>query len=315
MAGGPTLVTGARGFAGSHLLDRLSGREPLVAWHRPERAAPDAVPGVDWRAVDVRDRASVRAAVAATRPARIYHLAGAPHVDTAWRDVVPHLEANVLGTHYLLEAVREAALACRVLVVSSGMVYAPRAEPIDEDAPLVPATPYGLSKLAQDQLALRAAVEDHLDIVVARPFNHAGPRQDAGFAVSSFARQIALIEAGQAPPELHVGNLDARRDFTDVRDVAAAYEQLLDRAPAGRPFNVCSGVAVRIGDVLDRLLAVSHTRIRVVIDETRLRPVDVPVLEGNPSRIRAEVGWTPHLPLDQTLHDTLAWWRGHVGCR
>ena len=147
----PTLVTGASGFAGSHLLDRLS-RQPVIGWHRPGRVPPSHFRHVLWRAVDVCDRDAVSAAIAADRPRRVYHLAGLPRVDTAWTDVGPHLQTNVLGTHHVLEAIRRVGQPCRLLIVSSALVYAPQAEPIDETRPLRPSTPYGLSKLAQEQL-------------------------------------------------------------------------------------------------------------------------------------------------------------------
>jgi GDP-4-dehydro-6-deoxy-D-mannose reductase len=214
-----------------------------------------------------------------------------------------------MGTHHLLAAVRRLGLPCRVLIVSSGMVYRPGAEALSEDTPLVPASPYGVSKLAQDQLALRAFAEDGIDVVVARPFNHVGPRQEPGFAVPSFARQIALIEAGRMSPELLVGNLDARRDLTDVRDVVAAYERLMDAGQSGRAYNISSDRAVRIGDVLEGLVALSRLPVRVAVDPTRFRPSDIPVLLGDSTQLRRELGWAPRVELGQTLRDTLDWWR------
>jgi GDP-4-dehydro-6-deoxy-D-mannose reductase len=199
-----------------------------------------------------------------------------------------------------------------VLVVTSAQVYQASDEPIDENAPLLPATPYGFSKLAQDQLAHRVCNDDGMDVVIARPFNHAGPRQSPAYAVSSFARQIAMIEAGLAPPELFVGNLDTRRDMTDVRDVVDAYGLLMKSAPSGRPFNICSGRAWRIGDLLDELLHLARVPIRVSVDSDRVRPADVPVVQGDASRIRAELGWTPRIRVEQMLSDTLEWWRGQT---
>jgi GDP-4-dehydro-6-deoxy-D-mannose reductase len=239
----------------------------------------------------------------------VCHLAGAPRVDTAWTDVVPHLRTNVLGTYHLLEGTRRLGLPCRVVIVSSGLIYRPDERPLTEDAPLAPASPYGFSKLAQDQLALRAWGDHHVDVVVARPFNHIGPRQTPSFSVPSFARQIALIEAGRAEPTLHVGNLEAQRDLSDVRDVADAYERLLADGASGRAYNICSGHAVRIGEVLDRLIGLSSTPVRVVVDPDRLRPDDTPVVVGDPARIRRELGWTPRHTLAETLRDTLDWWR------
>jgi GDP-4-dehydro-6-deoxy-D-mannose reductase len=308
-----TLVTGATGFAGSHLLGRLSGRASLTAWQRPGGRPRPATVDVQWRAVDLLDRAAVTRAIAKSAPSRIYHLAGAPQVDTSWKSVVPHLEANVLGTHHLLEAVRAAGRPCRVVVVTSAQVYQSGSqEPLTEDSPLLPSNPYGLSKLAQDDLALRVHAEDGLDIVVARPFNHAGPRQSHAFVIASFARQIALVEAGRAAPEIRVGNLDARRDVTDVRDVVEAYEHLMETGTGGRPYNIASGRAHRVGDLLDQLLRSAKTPVRVAIDEERMRPNDIPVIVGDATRARREVAWSPHIPIEQTLSDTLDWWRAEL---
>jgi GDP-4-dehydro-6-deoxy-D-mannose reductase len=309
---GPTLVTGATGFVGSHLLDRLADEAAVVAWHRPDGREPDATRHVDWRAVNLLNADDVRAALEDVMPSRIFHIAGAADVGSSWKNVVPHLQTNVLGTHHVLEAVRLASWVCRVLVVSSAHVYHHGDEPIDESAPLLPDTPYGLSKLAQDQLALRAVTEDDLDVVIARPFNHVGPRQRPDFAVSSFARQIALIEAGRAPATIRVGNLDARRDITDVRDVVEAYHLLMQAAPAGRPYNISSGRAWKIRDLLEELRQMSQVPVTIEIDETRLRPNDMPVVQGDATRIRAELGWMPRIPVEQTLADTLGWWREQI---
>jgi len=309
MQPGTTLVTGATGFAGSHLLDKLADHAPVIAWHRPKGQPPDPNRHLDWRAVDLLDAAEVGRAIDDASPLQVFHIAGAPQVASSFRSSVEHLETNVLGTHNLLDAIRRAGRPCRVLVVSSALVYQASDEPIDENAPMIPATPYGFSKLGQDRLAERAWREDGLDVVIARPFNHAGPRQSAAYAVSSFANQIARIEAGLAPPELFVGNLDTRRDMTDVRDVVEAYDLMMRSAPAGRPFNICSGRAWRIGDLLDELLHMARVAIRVRQDSERMRPSDVPVVQGDASRIRSELGWAPRIKVEQMLSDTLEWWR------
>jgi len=309
MLTGTTLVTGATGFAGSHLLDKLADQAPVIAWYRPTGQPPDPSRHLDWRAVDLLDAPEVTRAIAEAVPAQIFHIAGAPQVASSFRNSVEHLETNVLGTHNVLEAVRRAGHPCRILVVTSAQVYQASDEPIDENAPMIPATPYGFSKLGQDRLAERACQDDGLDVVIARPFNHAGPRQSAAYAVASFARQIARIEAGLAPAELFVGNLDTRRDMTDVRDVVEAYDLMMRRAPAGRPFNICSGRAWRIGDLLDELLHLARVPIRVRQDAERLRPSDVPVVQGDASRIRSELGWVPRIRVEQMLSDTLEWWR------
>lgn len=304
----PVLITGAAGFAGRHLIHRLRGRDRLIGWFRPDAPPPSDVPDVAWRGVELTDGAAVARAVADARPSAIYHLAGAPSVETSFVNAVPHLQINALGTHHLLEAVRSAAPDCRVLVVTSAQIYDTTHDPIDEDTPLRPATPYGLTKLAQDQLA-RAAAADGLPVVIARPFNHAGPWQAAGFAVSSFARQIARIERGLDPPVLRVGNLEARRDIADVRDVVDAYVRLLERGVPGRAYNVCSGEARRMADILDALRAMSRVPVTAETDPHRLRPSDVPIIRGDATRLRTELGWAPRVPFDQTLRDTLDWWR------
>jgi len=305
------LITGAAGFAGSFLIERLGATHPIVGWFKPDTPRPRETPGVEWMPVELVDGDAVEAAIAAVVPAEIYHLAGAPSVETSWVNSVPHMEINALGTHYLLRAVERAKRPCRVLVVTSAQVYQVGSDPIREDAPLVPSSPYGLTKLAQDQLALQAA-SDGLDVVVARPFNHIGPRQTPGFAVASFARQVARIEAGLEPPVMRVGNLDTRRDMTDVRDVADAYVRIMAAGLAGRAYNVCSGRAPRMSDLLERLRALAAVTITIETDPARLRPNDVPVVEGDATRLRSELGWVPRFDLDQTLRETLDWWRAEV---
>lgn len=306
------LVTGATGFAGGHLLDQLADRAPLIAWHRPGGRPPDPHRHIEWRGVNILDPDAVAHAIDEAAPTQVFHVAGAPLVTSSFTSVVPHLQTNVLGTHHLLNAIRKTGRACRVLVVSSSQVYQTSDDPLDENAPLQPSTPYGLSKLVQDQLAERAWREDGMEVIIARPFNHAGPRQSADFAVSNFARQIARIEAGLGPPALRVGNLDTRRDMTDVRDVVQAYDLLMTRAPSGRPFNICSGRAWKVLDLLTELLHAARVRIEVVPDPARMRPSDIPVIQGDASRIRAEIGWSPRIQVEQMLSDTLEWWRAET---
>lgn len=311
---GPIVVTGANGFVGRHLTHalRARGEARLIAWHRQPGAASPSSGAPPVRAVDVLDRDAVRRAIAADRPAQLFHLAGAPHVGDSWRNSLPSLQVNVLGTHHLLEAVRLEHPDCRVLVVTSGMIYKPGPDALDEDAPLVPSSPYGLSKLAEDQLARLTAEQDGLDVVVARPFNHVGPGQDPSFAIASFCRQIAMIEAGLMPPDMRVGNLDARRDLTDVRDVVSAYLRIMDDAKRGSAFNVCSGRAYRIGDLLDTLRGLASVPITTSSDPDRMRPSDIPILLGSASRLTHTLGWAPTIPIEVTLADTLAWWRAEV---
>lgn len=303
------LVTGATGFAGSHLLDRLLlSHERVAAWaHRGGRSFNEA-PRAHWQQVDILDRAAVRTAISELQPPVIFHCAGLPHVAESWANAGRALQVNALGTHHLLDAVRETSPHSRVIVAGSALVYRQSEQALREDSPLSPNDPYGLSKLAQEMLAMRAGTP----VVATRPFNHIGPRQQPSFATSSFAKQIAEIEAGRREPVMLVGNLDSRRDLTDVRDIVRGYEALASRGTAGRSYNICSGTALRMGDVLDRLIGLARVRVTVQQDPARMRPSDNPLVLGDPSRMAADTGWIPEIPIEQTLEDLLAWWRTHV---
>lgn len=307
---GPVLVTGATGFAGSHLVDHLLDLGDRVAgWTRPGRQPQDADPRVAWQEVDVLDRRAVANAIGELRPRTIFHLAGLPHVGESWKHADRALAVNALGTHHLVDAVEQHAPDCRLVVAGSALVYRPSLEALREDSPLGPADPYGISKLAQEMRVAGARVA----AVRTRPFNHAGPRQSEAFVTSSFAKQIAEIEAGVRPPTLEVGNLEARRDITDVRDTVRAYAALAGSGAAGAVYNICSGTAYKVGDLLEQLLRLSNTRIDVRQDPARMRPSDNPVVLGDHARVTADTGWAPSIPIAQTLADLLAWWRSRVG--
>jgi len=305
------LVTGAAGFAGGHLVDRLAGGgADVVAWHRPGGSPPRDVPRVRWEAVDLLDAGQVHAAIARARPAAVYHCAGEAHVGRAWDATESAFAINVRGTHNLLQALEASGAPARVLVPSSALVYETSEDALTENHPIAPASPYALSKLAQEMLAVRT--NGVMAVTIARPFNHFGPRQNPFFAASGWARRIADIEAGRWAPEITVGNLEPRRDLTDVRDTVRAYQLILERGQPARPYNVCTGVAITIRELLDRLLARARIPIDVKIDPARYRPNDTPVLLGDPSRLRDELGWTPAIPLERTLDDLLAYWRAEV---
>jgi GDP-4-dehydro-6-deoxy-D-mannose reductase len=290
------LVTGAHGFAGSHLMEHLKSRGiAATGWTRQE--------------VDLLDRAAVASAIADVKPSLVYHCAGVAHVGQSFDNIGDTFAANVLGTQHLFEALRRAGLRSRVLITGSSLVYRQSDNALTEDSAIGPGTPYAVSKLAQEMLGRRGIDEDGLDVRISRAFNHTGPRQDPSFAAPSFARQIALIEQGRAAPEIAVGNLDAARDLHDVRDTVRAYAAIMEKGEPGRVYNVCAGQTFKIRDVLGRLVAMSRVPVTIRVEPGRYRPGDNPILLGDRHRIERELGWTPQIPLEQTLRDLLDFWR------
>jgi len=309
------LVTGAAGFAGSHLLDLLAEEAVrVVALRKPGVGAETqaAYPAVTWMEVDLLDRDAMRRVVGEFAPAAVYHLAGAPHVGQSWSAATETLAVNVMGTHGLFEALRLERVASRVVVPSSAYVYRPAERALTEDDPVEATNPYAVSKVATELAIVRAARVDGIHAVAARAFNHIGPRQDPSFFASGVARQVALIEAGRLEPVIRVGNLESRRDLTDVRDTVRAYRALADRGTPGRAYNVCSGQAYRMRDLLDAIVARARVTVAVQPDPHRFRPSDTPLLLGDPSRLKQATGWEPRVPITQTLHDLLEYWRRAV---
>jgi len=222
---------------------------------------------------------------------------------------VTPLSVNVLATHHLFDALHRAGSPCRVVVPGSATIYTPSASALTEESPIGPTNPYAVSKLAQEALALRAVAEDGVEVVVARPFNHTGPRQRASFAAPSMARQISRIERGIAEPIIRIGNLDAQRDITDVRDVARAYVALMERGTTSMVYNVASGVARTMRSVLDALVARARVKVTIETDPALIRPNDTPIFFGDAARLRNATGWRPEIPFEQTLDDLLDYWR------
>jgi len=312
------LITGIGGFAGSHLADLLVD-QPEVEVFGAGRSAPGRLEHlqgrVAFRRVDLEDAEAAEQVVAEARPDRLYHLVGRGFGLASWQDPWGTLETNLHCQVNVLEAVLRAHSPTRVLVVGSieshGAVSAADL-PIVESTPMRPASPYAVSKAAQDLLGLQYFLGHHLQVVRVRPVNHIGPRQEDSFAISGFARQIAEIEAGRRPPVLAVGNLSAQRDFTDVRDMVRAYHLALERGVAGEAYVVGRGRPVAVSHLVDLLLAAARVPIEVRPDPARLRPVDVPVSFCDPARFRAQTGWEPLVSLEQTLADTLDYWRARI---
>lgn len=288
------LITGASGFAGRHL-----------------SALADDVIAVDRSSgVDLLDAEATRAAVRVAAPDRVFHLAARASVSDSWSDPLGSMQQNLAMTVNLLEALVAEAPAARVLVAGSGEQYGPPSRlPVDEDAPFRPQNPYAVSKCAVDAAAGFYADTRGLDVVRTRSFNHAGPGQSDAYVVSAFARQIAVAEAaGERSLVVRTGDLTPKRDFTDVRDVVRAYWDLLEAAPAGA-YNVCSGRAVAIADILAGLSALTDLAVEQQTDPSLLRTKDVMEIRGSHDKLTGATGWTPAIPLSETLADVLAYWR------
>jgi len=263
--------------------------------------------------VDLLDTDAVRAAVRDAAPEAVYHLAARAHVGESWREPEAYLHDNAAMTLHLLEAVRAEAPDCHVVVVGSSELYGPPASlPVDEAAPLRPQNPYAVSKASADLLAGFFGDAHGLRIVRARAFNHAGPGQEPIYAIASFARQIAAgIEAGEDPVRIVTGNPDARRDYTDVRDVVRAYRELAERAEPG-VYNVCSGRPASAAELLAALARATGVGVDHVVDPALRRANEVMEVRGSYERLRAATGWEPVIPLERTLADTVTWWREQI---
>ncbi len=307
---GPVLVTGAAGFVGGHLLDRLLvDHDSIVGWYRPGSDPPRPRAGVQWAPVELLDQNAVFRASADVAPSAVYHLAGAAHVGQSWQFTLETYQGNVLATHHLLNAIQASVPEVRVLVTCSGTIYKPLDRPLLEGDALAPGSPYATSKLAEEMLAVRAWQDDGMAVLIARAFNHTGPGQDPSFVAPGIARQIAQIEAGRQEPVLRVGNLEPKRDLTDVRDVVRAYVGMMTQALPGQPYNVCSGRHLAIRALVEAFVSRARTKITLVQDAALFRPNDAPLLVGNHARLTADTGWMPEIPIEQTIDDLLEHWR------
>jgi GDP-4-dehydro-6-deoxy-D-mannose reductase len=311
------LLTGASGFVGRHLIERIYAKYPAASIfgfsHSPHQAEERlARPSLVMLVGDVRSFADLRAAIAEAQPNWIFHLAGQASVAASWSDPATTLAINAGGAVHLLEAARAEGSSPRIVLVGSGEQYGvvpAQDNPIKETYAPAPVNPYAVAKQAQDLFGYQYWVSYQLPIIRARAFNHFGPYQDDAYVVASLARQIAEIEVGLRPPILLVGNLSARRDFLPVGDVTAAYLALAERGTPGGVYNVGSGAARSVAEMLDILLSFAPRSIDVQRDPARFRPIDSPLVEADITRIRAETGWEPRVPLELALRETLDYWR------
>lgn len=311
------LVTGVTGFVGGHLVEHLTACGDQVVGLSARGQWPTALTHLASRArlerFDLADvaEADLAAWLARKAPEVIYHLAAQANPQQSVADPRGTWALNLGGTLNLLEAVRAAGLQPRIVLVGSGVSYgnpAPEHLPVTEACPLRPNNPYAASKAAADLLGIQHHLAHGAHVVIARPFNHAGPRQSDQYVLSSLARQVAEVEAGLRPRIVH-GNLDVVRDFTDVRDIVRAYRLLAERGRAGEVYNIGTGRLIALAQMLTLLRGLARVPVEAVVDPERVRPVDQPLLLADASKLRADTGWTPRFRTEQTLADMLDAWR------
>lgn len=316
------LITGVSGFVGSHLLDKIiegKKEEALFGTYFSDRSIDNLGSNkgkIDLKKLDLRDEEAVTKLVSDIKPDYIYHLAAFTSAADSFSSPNMTVVNNISSQINLLESLKKNNLKqTKMLITSSAEVYGSVKKeelPIDEDTPFNPTNPYAVSKLSQDFLGKQYFTAYGLQIIRARPFNHIGPRQSPDFVVSSFAKKIAEIEKGKMEPVLNVGNLEAKRDFTDVRDVVGAYILLMEKGEVGDVYNIGSGVSYKISDILDKLLSMSSIKVDVRSDKSLFRPIDDPELLCDSSKIEAAVGWEAKIPLEKSLKDTLDYWRNII---
>ena len=311
------LITGITGFAGSHLADLCLEKEDvelygIIRWRSRTENIEHIWNRLKLLECDLRDATSTRDVIKEVEPDYIFHLAAQSYVPTSWRAPSESLSTNILGELNVFEAVRKIDHPCRIQIACSSEEYGMVLEdeiPIKETNPLRPLSPYAVSKVAQDMLGYQYYKSYGMEIVRTRGFNHTGPRRGPVFVCSDFAKQIVDIENGKKSSVMKVGNLDAKRDFTDVRDMARAYWLSLERGKAGEVYNLCTSKSYSIREILDMLIKLSGVKVDIRTDKDRLRPSDVPLLEGDYSKFNNDTGWEPRIPIEKTLSDLLEFWR------
>ena len=312
-------ITGITGFAGSFLAEHIASQKDyeifgsFLSDTNLENTA-SVKEKVSLRQIDLRDSQKLQDLIKEIRPDFVYHLAALTSPADSFKNPAGFINNNTEAEVNLLEAIRAAGIFPKVLIASSAEVYGEVAAgnlPIDEDTPLRPATPYAVSKIAQDFLGLQYFISYKIPVIRVRPFNHIGPRQAPNFVVSSFSKRIVDIERGKESV-MRVGNLMAKRDFTDVRDIVRGYLLLLEMGDPGDVYNIGSGKSYKISEILDKLLSMSNKDIKIEIDKQLLRPIDVPELVCDNKKIFQKTGWKPEIPIEKTLADTLDYWRSMV---
>ena len=315
------LITGITGFVGSHLAEYVLSLEDeheifgICRWRSRRDNTGDIEGRVPFLECDLRDASSVRTLIDEVRPDRIFHLAAQSYVPSSWNSPAETITNNIICQLNIFEAMRETGCDALIQIAGSSEEYGlvhPDETPITEDNPLRPLSPYAVSKVAQDTLAYQYHQSYGIKAIRTRAFNHTGPRRGEVFVTSNFAKQIAEIEAGLRDPILHVGDLTPRRDFTDVRDIVRAYWLCLEHCTPGEVYNIASGKAYHIREILDLLLSHSDREIEVREDPARLRPSDVPLLLGDNTRFCEATGWKPEIPFEQTAKDLLDYWKERV---
>ena len=312
------LVTGAAGFVGRHLVSHLceSGHRVLGTVHPDLSVSASALEGVELVPVDILDSARLDEAFVRAKPDAVFHLAAFSNPQDSRHKSRLTLETNIIGSQNVLQSSLEHSGETRVLLVGSAQQYgrvAERDQPIEESRALAPLTPYAVSKASQELLGRRFFDAEGLPVLMTRSFNHTGPGQSDAYVCSSFARQVAEIELGRGEPVMRVGNLAARRDFTDVRDVASAYTRIVERGRAGEVYNVCRGEAFSIESILEGLRQRARVEVSIVKDPARFHALDAPLVLGDNQRLRRDTDWQPAHSLDATLGDLLADWRSRLG--
>lgn len=305
------LITGAGGFVGQHLASLLQSSHPTAKLYGttlfPQETVSSAIDSA--RRIDLKSYSQVRDLLRDYAPDTIYHLAAQAFVPRSFEDPWETLENNIRSQLNIFQACLELDLRPRTVIISSAEIYGAVSSaqlPLDEQTEIRPTNPYSVSKVAQDMLALQFYLSHGLPIMRARPFNHIGPGQNIRFVAPAFAIQIAKIEANLQEPFIYVGNLEAKRDFTDVRDIVRAYTLIADKGRPGEAYNVASGRANSVRHILNSLLGLTDIKIEVRVDQARLRPVDIPEIRGDAGKLRRDTGWAPSVTLQETLHDVLA---------